>query len=732
MKRPPLLDPALLVSALVLGSYLALTAESPTTAEFELRTENILPAFSAESIVALRFVVPDSFVLSRNAESQDPTQYVIETAGQKPADEEAVRSLLRLLDLASFKRTLGDGAHLEGTRLGFDSPRLEMRVDAGPRSYRIVAGSAAPSPLHSVYLKVEGTNVETKIGVVDESVVAQLTKTEQEFLGGLVFPLARSETRSLKLTSDKGAVHLIPNEHSFFLQSSSGNRIEADREFVDLVFFQLARTKLETYLDAPPHEPMPVRIQQQAADGTEYVAELGAPCPGDPDSILVYRIKPEKLSGCASRTVLSAFNVEETRLRSLTATSMSPDEIDHVIIRSDQSTLDVLREGRGYKLLSRDGKAISEEAGNEFLKGLARAKLVPVAEPPQGLKATGEVMIKGQIRNTALSNDNDRTDHPVEVRLETYKDSEDHLYIRRESDASWLAVSETQKWLFLPDDAWARERKLGSFGLTQVERVRVTLPGGTSWQVERDEDKLILTGSTRAADPSLTRELFQTLADLSALRYVTPAQPRPETGLLHLNFDVKTQPLVNEKLSVNKPAAVKTWNLWIGRRVRGGYLAWSDLTEGTFVLPSGSRLPLETPLEDRRAFRVNLEELTRLAIETDGREVVFERHADVWRSVGGEASDEMIEPLADAFDAVRVVSAVGKHPEAMHIRRGTPEVTIHTTEKLESGGAGKSSTLHLGAPTVWQGISCRTGWIEGEPETYFVEEASLAVLRELL
>jgi hypothetical protein len=703
-----------------LGAYLTLTKEAPTTTEIELRSENVLPTFSPENIVRLHWDAPRSFSLSRDPESPDHNRYFLGSGDGRPADEEAVRSLLRLLDLASFKRTLGKGSDLDSAKLGFDQPRLEMRIDAGPRSYRIVAGGDAPAPSNGVYLRVEGTNVETLTGVVDESVVSQLAKTEQEFLGGLVFPLARSETRSLKITSEKGEVRLVPDEHAFYLQPSSAQRVEADRALVDLIFFQLARTKMETYLESPPSPPMPVRIEQKGAQGDTYVAELGAPCPGDAESILVHRTKPDELIGCASRTVLAALTVEETRLRSLTATSMSPDEIDHVIIRSDKKSLDLMRDGEGYKLLSGRGNSFSREAGDEFLKGLSNTKLALVSAPPNGLKSTSEIIIKGQVRNTALSVEKERTDHTVEARLESFL-AGDTLYLRRASDGLWFSVSESDKWLFLPDHEWARERKLTSFSLTQVERVKITLPDGASWEVKRTGESLLLSDSSpREADPTLARELFTSLVELEALRFLTPERPRPETGLLHVTFDV------------SESSAKKTWNLWIGGRVRGGYLAWSDLTEGTFVLPYGARLPFETPLNDRRLFRISLEEQQRLSIRTDGGEILFERHGGVLRSAGGEAQDDMIEPLAVALADLRVVSAAGPHPAARQIQRGKPQITVHATSRTKESGADSTVTLHLGAATVWQRISCRTAWIEGDQETYFVEEASLSPLRELL
>lgn len=719
MKRPPLLDVALLLGVFSLGSYLAFTAESPTSTEMNLRAENILSTFSPEGIVALRWKVPHTFTLARAPDEQDTSRYILTGVDGKPADEEVVRGLLRLLDLASFKRTLGSGTHVESRNLGFENPELELYIDAGPRSYRIVAGAPAPAPPHSVYLKVEGTNVETTVGVVDESIVSQLKKTEQEFLGGLVFPLARSQTSSLKLTSKSGEVHLVPDEHTFFIKSPEGAKHLADRELTDLIFFQLARTKVSSYLETLPKGAMPLSVEQKGESGAPYVAELGAPCPEDQGAILVHRTSPTTLLGCTSRAVMAALLVEPSRLISRAATTLNPDEIDHVITSSPEKILDILRSDHEYKLVSRGGKLISRDAGDEFMKGLARAQLMPVETPPESIRSVGNVSLKGQARNTALSPERDRTDHPVEERLEIFQEGDD-LYVYRKSDAAWFAVPEREKWLFLPDDTWTKERKLASFSLTNISRVQVTLPGGESWEVLQESERPMLTNPQRPADPALSRELFRTLAELEALRFDTKQQARPPTGTLRVSFDV------------HEGGKTKTWNLWVGSRVRGGYLAWSDLTDATFVLPLRSRLPLELPLEDRRALLIEVERQSQLVIKTGNRQARFEKQGGILRASGGEANDDMIEPLAEALLALRFVSAGGAHPEARRIARGQPEWTIAVTPESEENSPTKPFTLHIGAPTVWQGVSCRAAWIEGNPETYFLEEATLAPLRELL
>lgn len=711
------IDPLLLFSALFLGVYLVATADVPTQSEFLARANNVLPAFSPEDITEVRWSHPHEFSLERNTESPDTSDFFVGDGGNLRADNETVRSVLRLLDLASFERTLGSGAHTDLHKLGFDEPRVDLSVLAGPRSYRIVAGSKAPSPPGSVYLKVEGTNVDTRVGVVDESLVSELEKSEQEFLGGLVFPLARSETAELSILRENETVRLIPDEDAFFLGAATPPRILADRQLVDLIFFQLARTKIETYLDEAPAAATSVTVEQKGQEDVSYSAKFGAPCPGDPLSIVVHRTEPTEAIGCTSRSVLAAYLITEEELRSKTATEMNPDEIDHATLAYDDRTLDLIRDGHGYELLGEDRKPVSQEAGDEFLKALATSKHTLLEAKPEAASPVGRVTLKGQLRNTLLSREKDRTDHIYEAHLEVFG-SERGLFLHRLTDDAWLEVSKEDQWPYLAHQSWAQDRKLTSFGPSDIERVTVTLPSGTSWTVKRHDTGFLLAGPPeKTADPSLSRELFDRIAGLEALRFITPPQPRPEAQLLHLNFDIESS------------AKLKTHDLWVGERVRGGYRAWSDLSSGTFVLPYGVRSLLERPLVDRRPLRIDLDEQQRIEIETEGRSFVFEREGGVLHARDGEATDEMIEPLSQALSALRVVSAAGAHPVAKSIHRGPTEIAIRT---IARGPDGEASELRIGQATVWQGLSCRTAWLVGDDETFFVEQASMEELYGLL
>ena len=202
-----------------------------------------------------------------------------------------------------------------------------------------MAGNAAPSPADSVYLKVEGTNVPSTVGVVTSTFVEQLTKTSQEFLGGLVFPYTRGETSEVTFETQGGRHGLVATEHGFQLISAGQPPILADRTLVDLIFFQLARTKIEHYLDkALPGATL--TLSQASPEQPTHRAELGAPCPHDELGMVVaHKIAPDEITGCVSRSIMTALMTEPERLKARTPTVLNPDEIDHVIVEREDAHL---------------------------------------------------------------------------------------------------------------------------------------------------------------------------------------------------------------------------------------------------------------------------------------------------------------------------------------------------------------------------------------------------------
>src|SRR5690606_29964397 len=120
--------------------------------------------------------------------------------GGREVAADVVREVLSALELATWQRRLGEKVQASPAEFGFDRPQLEFRIEAGPRSYRLLFGSQAPGNPENIYLLVEGHSTASFGGLVKKDFLRALDKRRQEFLGGLVFPLLRSETSALTLT----------------------------------------------------------------------------------------------------------------------------------------------------------------------------------------------------------------------------------------------------------------------------------------------------------------------------------------------------------------------------------------------------------------------------------------------------------------------------------------------------------------------------------------------------
>jgi hypothetical protein len=414
-----------------------------------------------------------------------------------------------------------------------------------------------------------------------------------------------------------------------------------------------------------------------------------------------------------------------------TAVPLQADEIDHVTVRLDGETLDVIRDGADFRLLSRDSQIISRPAGTEFFEAIADAKLRLIEKSDEFGDSVGKILVRGQSALTAAtppvrSAPTPRSAHAPssdgvrEVSLNVFRKPDESLVLERLDDGVFLEVPMESRWAFQADDAWAKDRELSQFSAADVTRVQIEFPEGeTTGTVRNAEGFSLLPSESEPADAILTRALFDEVAHIEAKRFLSPSKPRPASGLLVVRFSVQKSP---------REAAIED-TLWIGERTQGGYLAWSSLTDGAFVLPLHSRIVYETPLMDRSSLHIEPDDLSSITIGQDDRSYAFERQGGVFRASGGRARDEMAPTLQEALRLISVVAAVPQRDYATWSRLKDPLVTIEGTPKDSSEAP---FVLFIGRPGVWQGQSVRTMWKKGDPRIYLVNAASLQDLLELL
>ena len=738
------LDLALVLAALGLGTYLVSTAGGPTSEEILARENNLFAAFSPETIRSITLQGEQHSVKLRKVPDEaDPHLFFLGENGRMPADPAVIEELLSTLEYATWRRTLPEESSLDLAKLGFESPRLELSINAGARSYRLLLGKPAEFPHQSLYARVQDESGQVVTGVVDQKLLSKLRRGEQEFRGNALFLYGRSETSALTIERNETQLQLRADSLGFLTEQSTEEdvtKIRAERDLSDLIFYQMARASISTFVDPVTAKSLiaddsnAISVIQESHDAPPVSVQFGGRCPDDHLATVALRTAPDVVAGCVTRTILTAFRISSEAIQDRSAAPLNPDEIDHVVIREKaphakrESKLDLIRSEDAFRLLSHDSERVDLAAGQEFLEVLSTGVLELVDSPPKDLKRSGEIVIKGQSLPTGaesldfLPKGNQEDPLVQELHLELYRDSSasaaSPLWVHRLDDGAWLKVPKPLDWAFSPNDAWAKDRHLLHVERDDILEVTVRSPNGWTQTLDVKEN-LVKNGETVPADPLLSRRLLDELSHLEAVRFVSADSSR-EQAQMEITFSARANAQADEKEVIEH-------KLWIGRRTRGGYLAWSNFAEGTFVVGLPSRSIFNAPWGSRADLQIDVASITQLTARADDRTYLFERQGESLRPNGGAAVEDMVAPLEEAIRGLEVIARVTHHPDALSLRRGNPQVSL----KLELD-SGKKFTVHIGSPSEWQGMNVHVAWREGEDANFVIGKGSLDELLALL
>lgn len=706
------LDVCLLAAALGLGGYLAATADVPTTNELSTRQDNVLPAFDAQAIERIAIETPQSSVVLRRETLQgDIHGYLIGESGAEVAEPGAVGELVTALEFASWQRRIATDVPLE--ELGLRPPRLTVALSAGARSYRLLFGEDVPQEDGNVYLAVEGSGAELRFGTVKRELLVLLEQGQQAFRGKALFPLAQSRTQSLSFDfqADEGAVtRLEADALGFVLAGVREGPVRADRKAIDLVFYHLARSQLETFLPAEQVASLQsragavLRVVQRGVEGVAADVILGGQCPERQGWILASRTSPHPIAGCVGAEVGSALRIAAEDFVDHAPFPFQADEIDHVVAVVKDHRLDLLRKDAAYLLIGREHE-VPREAGDEYLQVLADARFELLPEEPQDLGKLGTIIARGHLPSTTQSSGNGDQELTVEV----FADGE-RYFLKRWDDSVWLGVPSWFKWAISGDDGWARDRQLTTLEPEQIRAVRIQ-------SAKTPPVSLVRRGTTmefsngEPADPGHTRELLSTLGQLQAVRFLSPHE-KPATGLLEVQLETDSGKQV----------------LWLGKRTRGGDEAWSTFADGRFVLPGSVRSILTTSFTDRSAAILHPDSIQSLTLRSDDRRYVLRRRGDELVIAEGMALENLSAPIREALLGLHVTEAL---PRSRTRASAQPSLLTLTGTQLVDGKP-HSFEISWGKPTELRGYPMIPAFVSGEENVYFISRSSAEQLLELL
>ncbi len=720
-------DALLLGSTLLLGAYLLGTSGAPTKAQEQARAEHLLQHLIPSELDSLT-LKSDGEELTLLADSKRPGEYIIQGEGEGRADAALVRELLSSLDFATFKRRLTQLPHAVATQ----EPQLSVKVASKRQSSTIHFFSATEtSELDAqgeVYVEVISSGVR-RMGVVEGRLLSTLKRSRQEFRGSQLFPFSIETTLSLDVISPSHELRLVADELGFLV--NSGKR-RADRRLTDLLFYHLAQANISSFV---PQQRAQETIESaqlkysivQRGPGKTIRVEVGGSCPNDPSSTLAWRKTDPPIAGCIASTVFAGLSLDAGRISDRTATVLTSDEIDHVIIEGQDRSLDLLRKDTGFILPNQQQRAVPPAAGEEYLRLLAEGQLQLLSDPPKPGGTALTMTIVGNPREKALDKEpwlqKTASAHGPERRLllDIYR-GEERTLIHRRDDRAWLEVPRALDWVFNQDDAWTQERKLDTPRAEALDWLELKSSSSQA-HFPRTEQPLRLARDNSAysllvgrkssdgvlrADQSLGRRMFEHLAELEALRFL-PDRGAPDSPWYEIRFAEKESDRV--------------LRLVVGARVRGGYRAWLQGHEPQFVLSYETARLLSVPPFDRSAAQIEPDRFSTLTLNSGGRRLELVRIADQFQTRGGDFPEQELRPLLDELRAVQVLAYLPKPP------------------------SGKKSTLNIEATTIDEGSTLSMNilglvpfmdhfayeaQIEGHRGTYYLSADSVRALVVLL
>lgn len=698
LRRAQLENGGLVVLALVLLLVTVNTAQHPSTRERELRQDNLLPAFDATRLSSLSLLRTgtEPITLTRDTETGLAQSFSLSTPDGEQrahADDAAVTQLLSTLEHAPLLRSLPADAQGD---FGFNDPLLELRASVGQLSLRLLVGKLAPTPAGARYVQVSTTGQADAVGVISESVVDALSRDGRVFLGKLVFRYGMNQSAKLLIGTGEAQLKLVRDELGFRL-GKDGPR--ADRDRVEGLFFQMARTSLAPFTPLPkPTTFQEVgRIEQVPKSGPPLVVRIADACPGHPELLWLHRTEPDPISGCAPRTL--PFQGDREHFTSLSLAPVHQDEVDHVIITWQQRRLDLVRQGKGFLLQAPEQKDVSLEHGREFLTQLLALRGTRVDRP------SGPPSARLQFSTLPPHSE---SAHLLAVSL--FPTEAGELLAWREDDGVTLRLPESAQRLLNPALDWFTERQLLSFSESAV--AGLSLDGKNFSREElRRTDAGFVFAEGRPADTSLVDELLHLLQELQ------PESTTPKAS------ETLSSPTLSITLSLTDGSQQ---SLTIGQRVAHGFLSTSSESTSPFVLAPGIVRELHRSLHSRAPAQLASHQLERVELVAFGRSTTLERRGE--ELVAAEASaPELGEQLSHAIDGLDIVAAIPEPPPSRepgpaeltltaNLRGATPQHRVFSFGRVLTDDARVLQRLH----------------VTGSPVDFYVDRASVLRLLDLL
>lgn len=751
LRRARLVNGLLVLLALASSATVLLTRESVTTSERMARERNVFRSWRPDDLLRLEITFdsdkPGSeLVLTRIEGSGDPHDFALGDADPRKADPSAVSELLAALEYAVWVRRLEPEA-VDREAMGLDAPVLDARIVFRGFEYRLRIGGQAAAPEGARYAELSGTGApDPGVGLLAREVVEQLRVDVRAFLGRQLLPYARSEVARVELRGAGGERTLVRDERGWRLGGPEGPR--ADAEAVNDLFFQMARVSAARYLEAEEArralEASPsVEVTQVPRSGSPTRVRLGAPCPGDAQSIVALRETDPELAGCVPATVFPSLTTSATDLVDRTPFPFRADEVDHVTMTEGADVLELVRSGSRFDLLKPRARELELDAGNEFVQALvsARGELVTPNLGAPGQQANqpspsdldaprGTVTVRGLV---------DGGDDAVDLTVSYGRpDERGRVWVKRHDDGAVLLVSTSAASAFSTDSSWTRSRQLLDVPKNAIRRIAVE-QGGERRVIERTGDGTLVLREPAGfeIDSGLAADWIAAVNELRVVRWLARGSSGGAApfGAAQAGSAQRGADALRVQITYEDDGQEQTLRFGVGDRVLGGYRAELLPTEGErgapFVLAPETQRALTLLPISRLVMTPDIEHLQKVSFTTRGVHLGLERHAGEFVATDGAFPTSSLGAIEQALEQLHPEAAIHTGPARREDGLAKPELVLRGEVRVP-GKDPQTFTYRFGRVGTWQGRAVQYARADGVEATFVFERALVQRILDLL
>jgi hypothetical protein len=724
--RKQLVNISLVVLAVGLVIAVLATTGHVTTSEQEARENNLLGSYREDQLQKLTLERKGQRIVLEKLASEDAgeSSWFIMEPIREEADPVSVQKLLGTLEFATVARRIKPD-EVNRALFGLDAPRFVLSIEMGPISYRLRIGNEAVAPPGASYLEITGDGAPRKgVVIISKELVKELGVEVGQLRGQEMMPYLSASLERVKLDGEGGVRPLRRGDWGGFRFDGVQADRRVNREALDRIFLQFARTKAERFIDRAAAEralgsgkTVNIEMRPRDAKRPTGIVSVGGKCPSA-EGVVAFRRAPDALAACVPDSVMTAFTTPAEELVDRNLFSLRLDEVESLSIGLGGKRLELERKGEGFAMRAPQKADVDPAAGNQRIESILgiRGELQDSGKPAEfGLEpAAGQATIK------STSEPNGKLREEGLVIGATGKDG--GAYVRRVQDGAILKIQRDALRVLLPDATLVKSRKILEFNERQLRALSIKGANLEQRLIRNASNEYVLEIPRGFPhDAGLVSDVVSALSMLATDRWVADTNDG-SFGLENPTLELRIT-LSSSDGGANSERAIR-----IGDATSGGAYALLEDSPGVFVFPRRALEILQTPLLDRSPFIVNAAATDRVELAYKGRKIVLERQGDefVERSPNPALSKGRIQQIVEALESMRAEAAVNTGPPRPDQGLQKPELEVTAESKTRGGEPQKVVRYRIGAADAWQAMSVFYGRVEGLPATFVIARSKLS------